>query len=77
MEAPEPERGGATGGSPLEADVISALLNLGYDRRTSEKAVEDAQADQKSGSDANFDGLLRASLQQLSRPAPKGARGAA
>jgi len=77
MEAPEPERGGATGGSPLEADVISALLNLGYDRRTSEKAVEDAQADQKSGPDANFEGLLRASLQQLSRPSQKGARGAA
>src|SRR5271166_6248776 len=68
MEAPEPERGGATGGSPLEADVISALLNLGYDRRTSAKAVEDAQADQKSGPDASFEGLLRASLQQLSRP---------
>src|ERR1700722_17258403 len=42
MEAPEPQRSGAPAGSPLEADVISALLNLGYDRRTSEKAVEDA-----------------------------------
>ncbi len=77
MEAPEPERGGATGGTPLEADVISALLNLGYDRRTAEKAVEDAQADRKSGPDASFEALLRASLQQLSRPTQKGARGAA
>jgi holliday junction DNA helicase RuvA len=77
MEAPEPERGAASDGTPLEADVISALLNLGYDSRTAEKAVKDAQSSQESGSDASFETLLRASLQQLSRPAKQGARGAA
>jgi len=77
MEAPEPERGAARGGTPLEADVISALLNLGYDSHTAEKAVKDAQASQESGPDASFEALLRASLQQLSRPTKQGARGAA
>jgi Holliday junction DNA helicase RuvA len=74
MEAPEPERAGTAGRTQLEADVISALLNLGYERRNAEKAVEDAQS---NGSNANFEDLLRATLQQLSRPTQKGARGAA
>jgi holliday junction DNA helicase RuvA len=77
METPEPERGASRGGTPLEADVISALLNLGYDSRTAEKAVKDAQSSQESGPDASFEALLRASLQQLSRPTKQGARGAA
>jgi Holliday junction DNA helicase RuvA len=77
MEAPEPDRGEARGGTPLESDVISALLNLGYDSRTAEKAVKDAQSSHESGPDASFEGLLRASLQQLSRPTKQGARGAA
>src|SRR5579863_6086600 len=68
MEAPEPEHGEASGGTPLEADVVSALLNLGYDSRVAEKAVKDARASQESGPDASFEALLRASLQQLSRP---------
>jgi Holliday junction DNA helicase RuvA len=77
MEAPEPERGASSDGTPLEADVISALLNLGYDSRTAEKAVKDAQSSDATGPDANFEALLRASLQQLSRPTKQGARGAA
>lgn len=77
METPEPERTAISGGTPFEADVISALLNLGYDRRTAEKAVEEIPAAQKTGPAANFEALLRASLQQLSRPAKQGARGAA
>jgi Holliday junction DNA helicase RuvA len=78
MEAPEPERSAAArDGSPFEDDVISALVNLGYDRRAAEKAVEDVPATQKSGDQASFEALLRASLQQLSRPAKQGARGAA
>jgi holliday junction DNA helicase RuvA len=77
MEAPEPESGAARGGTPLEADVISALLNLGYDNRSAEKAVKDAQSSQESGPEASFEALLRASLQQLSRPTKQGARGAA
>jgi Holliday junction DNA helicase RuvA len=78
METAQPERGGASrGGTPLEDDLISALLNLGYDSRSAEKAVKDAQSSQESGPDASFEALLRASLQQLSRPTKQSARGAA
>lgn len=48
----------------LEADVISALLNLGYERRAAEKAVEDLQP----STAATFEVLLRAALQALSNP---------
>ena len=41
MEPPEPERVPAAGRTQLESDVVSALLNLGYDRRAAEKALED------------------------------------
>jgi Holliday junction resolvasome RuvABC DNA-binding subunit len=51
--------------------VISALLNLGYDRRVAEKAVADAVDGKTSES---FEGVLRATLQQLSSPAQKSAR---
>ncbi len=71
MEAPEEVR--PTSRSALEADVISALLNLGYDRRAAEKAVEGAQRD---GAETTFETLLRATLQQLSGAAHKGARAA-
>jgi len=78
IETPEPERAqGAMGRTQLEADVISALLNLGYDRRAAEKAV--AEADAKDGLGGNFEAVLRATLQLLSSPArtgtQKGARG--
>ena len=69
MEAPEAAR--PTSRSGLEADVVSALLNLGYDRRAAEKAVEEAQ---RNGGGASFEALLRATLQQLSSAAQKGAR---
>jgi len=45
---------------PAEEDVISALLNLGYDRRVAEQVVERGRS---AGSD--FDSLLRAALKQL------------
>lgn len=45
---------------PTEEDVISALLNLGYERRTAEQVVERGRA---AGND--FDTLLRAALKQL------------
>jgi Holliday junction DNA helicase RuvA len=45
---------------PTEEDVISALLNLGYDRRIAEQVVERGRS---AGSD--FDSLLRAALKQL------------
>src|SRR2546425_9994819 len=49
----------------LAADVVSALLNLGYDRRAAEKAVEEVAPD---GSSANFEAVLRAALQRLTNP---------
>ena len=48
--------------SQIESDVASALVNLGYDARAVEKAIEKAR-DGKAGAD--FDSLLRASLQLL------------
>jgi Holliday junction DNA helicase RuvA len=75
METREPEEAPA-GRTQLEADVISALLNLGYDRRAAEKAVADAGAN-GAGVGASFEAVLRATLQQLSNPAQRGAsRGA-
>jgi Holliday junction DNA helicase RuvA len=56
--------------SGIAADVISALLNLGYERRAAEQAVERARKDGESGT---FELLLRVTLQQLSAPAQKGA----
>jgi len=47
--------------SQLEADVGSALVNLGYDARAVEKAIEKA----RSAHGADFEALLRASLQIL------------
>jgi Holliday junction DNA helicase RuvA len=52
------------------ADVISALLNLGYERRAAEQAVERAR---KEGESGTFEILLRVTLRQLSAPAQKGA----
>jgi Holliday junction DNA helicase RuvA len=48
--------------SELESDVASALVNLGYDARTVEKTVEQAQ---KSSGARDFETLLRAALQIL------------
>ena len=68
MEAAEPEKAPTRTG--LAGDVVSALLNLGYERRAAEKAAEEAQ---RNGAPANFEGLLRASLQNLSRPSGRSA----
>jgi Holliday junction DNA helicase RuvA len=62
MEATEAEKPAASRGG-VEADTVSALLNLGYDRRAAEKAVEAALRDAAA---ATFEELLRAALQQLS-----------
>jgi holliday junction DNA helicase RuvA len=55
------------------ADVVSALLNLGYEERIAEQAVKNAG---KDGTPETFEALLRATLQQLSAPAQQGARAA-
>jgi Holliday junction DNA helicase RuvA len=54
-------------------DVVSALLNLGYDQHAAEKAVERAG---KIGSTESFETLLRSALQELTAPAQTSARAA-
>jgi holliday junction DNA helicase RuvA len=72
METPEAvKQPAATTGTA--ADVVSALLNLGYDEHAAEQAVERAG---KNGSPESFEALLRSTLQELSAPAQKGARAA-
>lgn len=72
MEAPEGARQpvAATG---VAGDVVSALLNLGYEQRAAEQAVERAG---KNGAADSFEALLRAALQQLTAPAQASARAA-
>jgi len=76
MEAPQPERVPAAGRTQLESDVVSALLNLGYDRRAAEKALEEVSANGRGARAAegdlqSFEALLRATLGHLSHPAKK------
>lgn len=56
------EKGKPATRSQLESDVASALVNLGYDGRAAERAIEKARA----AAGADFEKLLRASLQILS-----------
>ncbi|MGP8157625.1 MAG: Holliday junction branch migration protein RuvA [Candidatus Acidiferrales bacterium] len=68
-----PDTGKRATRSELESDVASALVNLGYDARSVERAVEKARA---AGA-ADFDKLVRDSLQILASSAmQKGARAA-
>lgn len=71
LEAQKPAPASPAG---IEADVISALVNLGYDSRAAEFAV--AEAAHEAGA-AEFEKLLRAALQVLSNPKSRAARGAA
>ena len=72
--AVEAQKPAAASPAGTEADVISALVNLGYDARAAESAASEAK--REAGS-ANFEKLLRASLQVLSAPKSRSARGAA
>src|ERR1700735_1855102 len=56
-----PQAGKPTTRSQLESDVASALVNLGYDARSVDGAIEKAGV--KAG--GNFEELLRAALQIL------------
>src|SRR5277367_848092 len=67
----EVERPIASSPAGIEADVISALVNLGYDARAAEAAVTEAKRETPSN---NFEKLLRASLQVLSAPKGRAAR---
>jgi holliday junction DNA helicase RuvA len=69
--AVETERPAASSPAGIEADVVSALVNLGYDARAAESAVADAK---REAGTANFEKLLRASLQALSAPKGRAAR---
>jgi Holliday junction DNA helicase RuvA len=58
-----PEAGKPAARSPLESDVASALLNLGFEARSVDRTLEQIR---KSGAAENdFNALLRAALQQL------------
>src|SRR3989440_10693041 len=56
----------------IEADVVSALVNLGYDGRAAETAVAEAK---RAAGTGNFEKLLRGALQSLSAPKGRAARG--
>jgi len=56
-----PETGKPATKSQLESDVASALVNLGYDERSVEKAIEKARA----AGGKEFETLLREALQIL------------
>jgi Holliday junction DNA helicase RuvA len=57
------QAGGGPAGEPLlRADVLSALLNLGYHRGLAEKAIDAAM---RSGGDATFERTLKQALQEL------------
>jgi Holliday junction DNA helicase RuvA len=70
VEIPEDARKPvATAGAA--GDVVSALLNLGYDQHAAEQAVERAG---KTGASETFEALLRGALQGLTAPAQSIAR---
>ena len=56
-----PDAGKSSTRSQLEEDVASALMNLGYDTKSVERAIEKSRA----ASGADFEKLLRSSLQIL------------
>jgi Holliday junction DNA helicase RuvA len=55
----------------VEADVVSALTNLGYDGRSAESAAAEGK---RSVGTASFEKLLKAALQALSVPKGNAAR---
>ncbi|HYL62775.1 MAG TPA: Holliday junction branch migration protein RuvA, partial [Candidatus Methylomirabilis sp.] len=70
LEAAKPALASPAG---VEADVVSALVNLGYDARAAESAVAETRRETGVG---NFEKLLRAALQVLSAPKSRAAKGA-
>jgi Holliday junction DNA helicase RuvA len=70
MEVHSPTRAASPAGPA--ADVVSALINLGYEERDAKRVVEESQ--RTAGTE--FEGLLKASLQRLA-PSREGRRKAA
>jgi Holliday junction DNA helicase RuvA len=62
--APSPGDADAAPGGGLRDDVVSALMNLGYQRAAAEKAVD---AEIKKSAGAEFQDVLRATLRGLMR----------
>lgn len=54
-----------------EGDVVSALVNLGYEQRAAEKSVEEAR---RAGAAGKFEALLRGALKVLSQAKSRTAR---
>jgi Holliday junction DNA helicase RuvA len=67
----EAERPAASSPAGIETDVISALVNLGYEARAAENAV--AEGKRETGT-TNFEKLLRATLQSLTQTKGRAAR---
>jgi Holliday junction DNA helicase RuvA len=67
----ESQRPAAASPAGIEADVVSALVNLGYDARGAEDAA--AEAKREAGA-SDFEKLLRAALQSLTAPKGRAAR---
>ena len=65
--AVEAEKTAATSPAGVEADVKSALINLGYEERAAEAAVAKAKRESDTNS---FENLLRVTLSALSAPQP-------
>ena len=65
--AKEVDKPAALSPAGAEADVKSALVNLGYDERTVDKAVSEAK---REAGTSNFERLLRVALAALSAPKP-------
>ena len=61
--APEEDLAGPRGGDAITEDVISALLNLGYNRKVAEKIVEQSLGE-VSG-ERTLDSVLKRALGQL------------
>jgi len=66
------EKPAAASPAGVEADVVSALINLGYEQRAAESAVSEAK---RTAGTANFEKLLRAALHGLSAPQTRKAVG--
>jgi Holliday junction DNA helicase RuvA len=63
--AKEVDKPAAPSPAGAEADVQSALVNLGYDERTVDKAISEAK---REAGTSNFEKLLRVALAALSAP---------
>ena len=53
--------------SALEEDVLSALMNLGYQRPLAEKVLENIKKNGKGEKPGSFDAMFREALASLSK----------